>query len=175
VEREAMKSLSPKALRGIRDVLLDANLDDPDPEVSGFIAAIDSALSPRRGVAKKRQQKRAARKTKNIATAHIRAEVFARAENQCEAHLPGGRCRGPAAHLDHFWGRAKAPQTIFNCWALCVICDREKTHNRPDADFWVVSFSDHCQGHGYESEYRRCESKSLWLRTRAGPSKGATP
>lgn len=68
----------------------------------------------------------------------LRAAVMLRAADRCEACGQRG-----TLHLDHFFGRAKAPGAPQYCWALCVKCDDDKTHNRPDNFTWQRKFLNH--------------------------------
>lgn len=54
--------------------------------------------------------------------------------------------------MDHFFGRAKVPQAVSNCWALHLECDEAKTQNRPSAAHWLQRFAFHCGTHGYLAE-----------------------
>lgn len=70
----------------------------------------------------------------------IRAQVFARAHDRCE--VP--ECIRMALHFDHFFGRAKAEETVENGWAQCLIHSEAKTASRPSATFWQRAFIHHC-------------------------------
>jgi hypothetical protein len=50
--------------------------------------------------------------------------------------------------MDHFYGRARAPQTPETCWLLTRVCHRLKTHNSPDRHAWDDLFRAHCERHG---------------------------
>lgn len=73
----------------------------------------------------------------------VRRDVFARANGRCECG-----CRRPIdfeyGRLDHFFGRAKAEETVVNCWALAPPCDDAKTRNSPSATHWLHKFVVHC-------------------------------
>lgn len=71
----------------------------------------------------------------------VREAVFSRARGGCE--LPG--CGKNAVHLDHFFGRAKAPEEVEFCWALCLDHDEAKTRSRGGAQFWNSAFIRHCE------------------------------
>lgn len=69
----------------------------------------------------------------------IREAVFERAQYTCEA------CKAaPATELDHFRGRAKAPESVANCWALCRPCHRNKTDNVGGRIEWLSIYARHC-------------------------------
>lgn len=91
------------------------------------------------------------------ATKKLRAEVFARAKGKCECGC--GRHLGESGHLDHFFGRGKAAESISNCWGLCLFCDHHKTINKPSARFWLQRFRVHCKRYGFTAELERAESK----------------
>ncbi len=84
-------------------------------------------------------------------TGRIRAAVFAREKNRCACG-----CRRwiteETGRLDHFFGRAKVPQAVSNCWALAINCDEAKTQNKPSAAAWLQRFAWHCGKHGYAAE-----------------------
>lgn len=101
-------------------------------------------------------------------TEKVRAEVLARSRGCCEA------CAEPFTELqpfemDHFFGRAKAAQKASNCWGLCRICHREKTHNRPNAAHWLSLFVRHCERHGYRAEKRRAQDRLYVVSTTRAP------
>lgn len=95
----------------------------------------------------------------------LRADVFTRADGNCEGPC-GGYISAETGHLDHFFGRAKAPETLENCWALCVTCDDNKTNNRPfrlgstiGAADWCDLFYEHALKHGYHEAAERAANK----------------
>lgn len=88
----------------------------------------------------------------------IRRQVFERAAGRCECGC--GRAITPdSGHLDHFFGRAKAPETVENCWALHPICDEAKTSNRPNATYWAVRFGTRMLNQGHVSSALRALAK----------------
>lgn len=96
--------------------------------------------------------------------AKVREAVFARAKNRCEA----GGCRRTAKSLDHFFGRAKATETVENCWALCRDHDSLKTLNQPSGHEWCWKFKAHCERHGYAETAKQAKQKAEWLIARRG-------
>jgi len=101
-------------------------------------------------------------------TREVRAQVFERARGKCEACK---RQLGESGHLDHMFGRAKAPTAVDTCWALCLKCDDDKTHNRPSAIHWLRLFWVHCRVWGYEGPAERAAVKANTLKAKglAGP------
>lgn len=97
----------------------------------------------------------------------LRAAVFARAGGFCESC---GIAHGESGHLDHFFGRAKAPETIENCWALCLKCDHEKTTNDPSSAAWCDRFYLHAVKHGYHEAAERAVQKLRWQEAKRLPS-----
>jgi hypothetical protein len=95
------------------------------------------------------------------ATKKLRATVFARAKGRCECGC--GRHLGESGHLDHAFGRAKAPESERNCWALALVCDDAKTANRPSAAHWCDRFYLHAIKHGFHEEAERAATKILAL------------
>ena len=104
----------------------------------------------------------------SAATARLRAHVFLRAEDKCESC--GRYIDFASGRMDHFFGRAKAAQSLSNCWALCVDCDSRKTVNAPSAEWWLGQFILHAIRHGYTSEQLRAESRLVFVQVRAGLS-----
>lgn len=99
----------------------------------------------------------------------LRAAVFARADGNCEGPC-GGYVSEETGHLDHFFGRAKAEETLENCWALCVTCDDNKTNNRPfrlgsthGAADWCDCFYEHSIKLGNHLAAQRAADKVRWL------------
>ncbi len=72
--------------------------------------------------------------------------MFRRAGGVCECGC-AKRIDEQRDHLDHFFGRAKAPETVENCWALSVECDQARTLNQPDAATWLRKFLRHACRH----------------------------
>lgn len=96
-------------------------------------------------------------------TKSVRAAVFARAKGKCEACC---RPLGESGHLDHFWGRAKAPTNVETCWALCLRCDYEKTNNRPSAINWLRRYWVHCRRYVYPEQCERAEARAEVLKAK---------
>lgn len=107
------------------------------------------------------QQKVAA---KLLSTKKLRALVFARANGLCECGCE--RALGDSGHLDHFFGRAKAPATVENCWALSLACDDAKTNNKPSAVMWCDRFYLHSILHGHHEAAERAAARAQSLATK---------
>lgn len=86
----------------------------------------------------------------------IYAAVSKRAAGSCEGCFGA---LGESGHLDHFFGRKHAPETVDNCWMLCLSCDDNKTNNRPSAIFWLEQFVAHCALRGYAVAAERAGAK----------------
>lgn len=92
----------------------------------------------------------------------VRAAVVLRSQGFCEACF---RFCGDEGHLDHAFGRAKAEETVENCWYLCGPstdrpgCDDDKTNNRPSARVWLERFGLHASLHGYADAAKRAQDK----------------
>lgn len=99
-------------------------------------------------------------------TAAIRSQVMVRAAGRCECGC--GRALDETAQMDHAFGRAKAPQSIENCWALTLRCHADKTSNRPSAHHWLEKFIRHARGLGpdYDGVAVRAENKIAVLRAK---------
>ncbi len=100
----------------------------------------------------------------SAATKRLRAAVFKRADNKCEAC--GCFIDEETGRLDHFFGRAKVPQAEANCWALCLECDTSKTVNQPSATYWLVAFLAHAVDHNFEAEAERAGAKLQTLQAK---------
>jgi len=74
-------------------------------------------------------------------TPDLHASLVARANGRCECGC--GRAV-PPGEVDHFFGRAKAPENEFTCWVLAVGCHRAKTDNEPARKVWLMLFIRHC-------------------------------
>jgi hypothetical protein len=103
-----------------------------------------------------------------------RAAVMERAGFRCErivgdprdppgARAPHERCGRPAHERDHFWGRAR-DESVEGSWALCVLCHRAKTENRPSRWYWLWSFGAHAARLGYREQWEKAgRAKALEL------------
>lgn len=100
----------------------------------------------------------------SAATKRLRAQVFLRAEDKCEAC--GRYIDEASGRLDHFFGRAKAAQAPSNCWALCVDCDTRKTVNAPSAAWWLGQFILHATRYGFTAEAERAGAKLQTLQAK---------
>lgn len=87
----------------------------------------------------------------------IRPAIFIRSKGRCEAC--GRHITEESMHGDHFFGRAKVPESITNCWCLCLTCDTAKTTSKPSAAQWLQRFAWHCGKHGYAAERELALSK----------------
>lgn len=93
------------------------------------------------------------------ATKKLRDVLMARCDGLCE----NWSCFRLAAHLDHFFGRGKVPQSEETCWMLCVECDNDKTNNRPSAWYWASAFSGLCDTRGYANGAEMARARLAWL------------
>ena len=82
-------------------------------------------------------------------TKQLRAAVFERSEGRCENDDCGTRITPATMDLDHYLGRARAPQLPENCWALCMSCHRRKHAGDPSRVYWLEVFLQHLGGHGF--------------------------
>jgi hypothetical protein len=67
--------------------------------------------------------------------------------------------------MDHYFGR-RVQQTVANCWALSVGCDRRRTENQPSAAYWAAAFLAHCCRHDYAAEAERAGARLLVLKAK---------
>lgn len=99
----------------------------------------------------------------------------------CKRHLRG-------REVDHFFGRAKAEETLANVWVLHPDCHYAKTNNSPHRRHWLLKFIAHCGRqidrldggdlrqqevrHGYAQAAVRAQAKLEWDDA-MGPRSGA--
>jgi 5-methylcytosine-specific restriction endonuclease McrA len=96
-------------------------------------------------------------------TPKLRRTVWERSEGRCENPYCRRRITWGAFDLDHFRGRARAPQLPENTWALCsdkdepgVGCHQMKHAAKPSRQHWLNTFLLHLKAHGFgESETAR--------------------
>ena len=99
-------------------------------------------------------------------TKSIRLAVFERAGGYCECGVCRKTITFETGHLDHAFGRAKAAESVSNCWALAIACDELKTSNKPSRVYWLRLFRDHCRRHRYAAEFERAQSAIAWLKAK---------
>lgn len=131
--------------------------------------ALDKARSPKRKAvrASRVRAKISKKATKRIETSAIWTALMARADGKCEACTDGFSIHEPAT-LDHFWGRAKAKQSVQNCWLLHgASCHRKKTDSIPSRETWLADFGAHCEFHGYGSEVAKVANALAFVRTKS--------
>lgn len=113
-----------------------------------------------RRVAPKGKASRDKKQATRVSAAERRREVYAavdaRAEGGCEVVTAGPR-DGTGREHDHFWGRAKAPETAESVWLMCPDCHRKKTRNEPDRATWIRAFRDHARRYGYAEQVAKCD------------------
>jgi len=122
-------------------------------ELERAIAHAERAAKTRTALRKPKESKRKAKQTE---TSSIRAAVMTRAGGRCESCQAFSQ---QPLQLDHFFGRAKVPQAVSNCWALCWYCHRAKTDNHLGAPRWLESFAGHCVRNGFKAELDRAEAR----------------
>lgn len=89
-------------------------------------------------------------------TRKIRRAVYARSGTRCEN--PACTWTSPPT-VDHFYGKANAPETVETCWVLCARCHREKTDSKPNRKTWLLRFRGHCVRYGYVEQVAECDKK----------------
>lgn len=123
--------LSAKSARYVMDAL-GAIPGMPTAQLIKAVFELEQGLKPKKAKQLRRQRKEAKRQTKREVTAIIRANVFARAGDECEL------CNlATASDLHHALGRIREPQAEDNCLAICRCCHRLITDNNPSAVFWL--------------------------------------
>lgn len=96
----------------------------------------------------------------------IRIAVFERAKGYCECGQCGRTITFESGHLDHAFGRAKAPESLETCWALDYRCDALKTSCKPSRAYWLRLFREHCRRHRYRAEFERAETDIAVLKAK---------
>lgn len=79
----------------------------------------------------------------------LRQVVWERSEGRCENSSCNARITWATFELDHFLGRARAPQRPENCWALCGTCHDRKHAGEPSRGWWLSCFHVHLIDHGF--------------------------
>jgi hypothetical protein len=62
-------------------------------------------------------------------------------------------------HIDHQWGRGKAPTLLENCRQLCLRHDLMKTRNEPTRLDWLEDFREHALAHDYPAEIAKADGQ----------------
>ena len=131
-------------------------------ELAAAIAKAERSSKVRRTLAKPKQEKK---RSKASLRNEVREAAMVRAGGHCEA------CDGPFLSLpemDHFWGRAKAEETLETVWMLDRWCHIQKTRNFPSAREWLVRFVRHCEHHGYTAEAEKARKRLAFVEARGG-------
>lgn len=125
-------------------------------------AAAQAALDRR----KKRAERKASPKVKPTprlktasgvwGTKALRLAVWQRSEGYCENADCGRRITWETFDLDHYQGKARAPQSPENAWALCsrkstmsIACHERKHGAAPSRKYWHRVFLLHLEQHGF--------------------------
>jgi len=88
----------------------------------------------------------------------IRKAIFERSKGRCECGC-GYSVTYETGRADHFFGRAKAVESVETVWFLSVPCDEGKTSSRPSAVMWCDRFYIHAIAHGYHEVAERAATK----------------
>jgi 5-methylcytosine-specific restriction endonuclease McrA len=132
-------------------------------ELEAAIAKFSRSSATRRTLAKPKRQKKASKKSER---AFVRSLLVHRAQGACEAC--GNEDDG--LQMDHFWGRAKAPEQEDTCWLLCFHCHDLKTRNHPGAAYWLSLFIEHSGRYGFTDEVERAKARLHFTETRSALS-----
>lgn len=92
----------------------------------------------------------------------LRAGVCKRADGYCESCRAWVGLNGEDGHLDHRFGRGKGrpPESVANCWLLCIACDAERTKpTKTTAAYWWGRFILHAQRYGFTAEADLADTK----------------
>lgn len=104
----------------------------------------------------------------------LRLQLMQRAKFRCECGGPDFKgCDRPAEAMDHFFGRARAPESLETCWMLSTQCHVAKTDGRSRADAgtggaaeWCYRFMEHCARYDYRESFERASKRFDFVRQR---------
>lgn len=159
-----MKPLRLRPLHQARAEALSAACErnDHEPELRGLRQELEGLLAKARRHAPARAPKLPPAPTLKTAsgawgTKALRAALWVRSEGRCEcgcrrriALYAGARGGGDrAAHMDHYLGRARAPQTPETCWLIHPDCHGDKHAANPSRRYWHQRFLLHLEAHGF--------------------------
>lgn len=99
------------------------------------------------------------------------AQMEERAKGKCEC------CGTPlelfGAEADHFWGRAKAKESLETVWLLSRDCHWQKTQNVMGRAYWLEAFLKHARRHGYTEQATKAGSALFYAKAKASLGEGA--
>lgn len=137
------------------------------PSEERFADELRAALKPKKAVVGARRVKRAKKATKGAQTKAIRAEVMARADGTCELCA-----EAVPTEMHHVFGKARVPQSVSNCMALCMWCHRSLTDNaRGAVQSWGL-VARVLKRLGYEAEAQRAWKQKEYCQGKAELSAG---
>lgn len=131
------------------------------PVCAADMRAAIAASAPKKAPIAHRKEKAAKDKAHAVETSDIRAAVMERAGYVCE-HCATPETNFNPLTLEHMFGRIKTPQSVENCWSLCLSCHRKKTDGIPSAVYWFQAFAIHCKTHGYAKQARAALGDGEW-------------
>lgn len=91
---------------------------------------------------------RARRPRKATPVGDVRLQVWQRSEGVCECGCRR-RIRWETFEMDHFFGKARWPESPETCWALSKECHDDKHRADPTRLRWLYLFKAHLQAHGF--------------------------
>lgn len=150
-------------------------------ESGRVVRELRKAMEPKRSVKSSRLRRVAKKQTKKAARQDVRAAVMERAGLRCECCGDGGTIFNPLT-LEHMFGRVRVPETVENCWALCLACHHRKTDNIPSAVFWFEAFAKKAEARGdhaaaatarRDGEWRQAKKDADEARRAASMTRGA--
>lgn len=93
--------------------------------------------------------------------------VLERANGRCEhCGKPFGGSLEDKVELDHFFSKARAPESVENVWALRGFCHRLKTDSFPSSATWLMHFILHGRKHGYLEAVERAQKRLEFVNAR---------
>lgn len=155
-------SLSTRDARELRDFLRPGCEGHASVyQAERWVAALDAALKPKKGVTAARKQARAKVELRREKFSKVRRAVEKRASGLCEAcgaafsDVDPGEC-------DHAFGGAnrRSLESVEGCWLIHGrSCHRLKTANDPSALHWLCLFREHATRYGYFAMAREAEKR----------------
>lgn len=148
-----MKPLRLRPLHQSRAEALASALErhDEEPALRDLAQELRALLTPREMPKRERVVRRVVRAVSGLvrwSTKKLRLFLWARAEGHCDNGACDIRITWGSFHLDHYLGRARAPQSPENCWALCWRCHERKHAADPSRHYWHEVFLLHLEVHG---------------------------
>lgn len=155
-----MRSLNPKTLRELRDILSalrEGRKLPPADRLAHVEGVIAAATKTKRAVRSARKVRTAKRETRKAQLNALRHAVFERAAGRCEY------CQiATPTDLEHVFGgrNRRALESFETCLAICWECHRAR-HNSTHPEDWLNMYLRHAIAHGYRKGAAMAEQRLL--------------